>query len=333
MPIDTHAHYVPPHLFDAARTRGAALGVSVRDGAAPSIAFAYGFATRPMFARLIEPVRDRRAWLDEQGIDRQLVATWPDMFGHGLAAPEGAGWHRMLNETLAEWTVEQSDRFDWIASVPLPHVEGSVAEFEWAADHGAVGLVLPANVEGTNIGELALDPLWARAAALGMPVLLHPVLVTPAPRASRFALAQTTQYTFDTTLGAASLLATGVLERFPGLRLMLSHGGGALPWLIGRFDIMDARMDRAAQKVISTRLPSDALRDLWLDTIVHHPAALRFLREVVGLDRMMLGTDYSFPPADLAPLLSFERAGFTPAEVRLISDEAPRALFSRLTKP
>src|SRR5437588_10575197 len=86
MPIDIHAHYVPPQLIAAIDTRGREIGVSLTRsaGAPPALQFAYGFKVRPFFPRLIEPLAQRRAWLDEQGIDRQIVGTWPDIFGYGL---------------------------------------------------------------------------------------------------------------------------------------------------------------------------------------------------------------------------------------------------------
>ena len=331
MPVDTHAHFVPPSLLRELRSAGDRFGVQLRESAAgAAIGFEYGFATRPLFPRLIEPVTDRIAWLDAQGLDRQLVATWPDMFGHGLASGPAAGWHRMLNSTLAEWSADHAARFSWLASLPLPHVQESVTELEWAAEHGAVGIILPANVEGVNIGELELDPVWARAAALRLPVLLHPVLVTPAPRAAKFGLAQIAQYTFDTTLGAGSLLATGVLDRHPDLTLVLSHGGGAVPYLAGRFEIMYQRMDRAAGGVTAASPPSAYLPRLAYDTIVHGGPALRCLAETAGLDRLVLGTDYSFPPADLSPIETLRAAGLSPAAISQLADENPRRLFPRL---
>ena len=110
-----------------------------------------------------------------------------------------------------------------------------------------------------------------------MPVLIHPVLVGPAPRAAKFGLAQIAQYTFDTTLGVGSLLMSGVLDRFPRLKLVLSHGGGAYPYLAGRFDIMHRRMDRAAQGDVAAKTPSAYAAQMAYDSIVHAPKALRFL--------------------------------------------------------
>ena len=237
---------------------------------------------RPFFPRLIEPVAQRRTWLDEQGIDLQIVGTWPDIFGYGLAVDACVAWHRMLNDTLADWCADNTDRFAWIASVPLTRAEAAAQELERAADLGACGVIISANIENTNLGELPLDPFWRRAETLGLPVLIHPVLVVPAPRAAKFGLAQVAQYTFDTTLGVGSVLMSGVLDRFPGLRLVLAHGGGAYPYLAGRFDIMHRRMDRAAQGDVAAKAPSAYASQMIYDSIVHAPKALRFLLDLVG---------------------------------------------------
>lgn len=331
MTIDIHAHYVPRELVARVREEGAAIGVQAIDGAAtPALAFEYGFRVRPFFPKLIESAAERVAWLDAQRIDQQLVATWPDIYGYGLPREQCAAWHRLLNDTLAAWCAENPLRFALVASVPLPQADDAVAELHRAVDAGAVGLMVPANVEGVNIGELPLDPLWSRAEQLRCPIILHPVLVGPAPRAQKFGLTQSVQYTFDTTLGIGSLLSSGVLDRFPQLTFVLSHGGGAFPYLAGRFDVMHARMDRGAQSVTATRAPTDYAAELGYDTIVHSPKALRFLADVVGIDRLLLGTDYSFPPADLTPLQSLRDAGFTGAEIEAIADSNVRRMFPRL---
>ncbi|MBA4790465.1 MAG: amidohydrolase [Rhizobiales bacterium] len=333
MPIDVHAHYIPPQLVAAVAARGADIGVTLLPSAAgkpPALGFDYGFKVRPFFAKLVEDVAERRASLDRQGLDRQLVATWPDIYGYGLPADRCDAWHRMLNHTLAEWCDQHADRFSFVASVPLTDAADAAAELERAVGLGAVAVMIPANVEGINIGECALDPFWAQAQALGLPVILHPVLVGPAPRAAKFALTQIAQYTFDTTMGLGSLLFSGVKDRFPGLSLVLSHGGGAFPYLMGRFDVMHARMDRQAQGDVAQLAPSGYVGGLAFDSIVHAPKALRFLIEAVGLSQVVLGTDESFPPADLDPLGGLKAAGCSPAEIRAIAEENPRRLFPRL---
>ena len=286
---------------------------------------------RPFFPRLVEPVAERLAWLDEQGIERQIVGTWPDIFGYGLAADACVGWHRMLNDTLAAWCADNAGslRLDRLRSADRsrrPPRRSSSAP----ARSAACGVIISSNIENINLGELPLDPFWRKAEALGMPVLIHPVLVGPAPRAAKFGLAQVAQYTFDTTLGIGSLLMSGVLDRFPGLKLVLSHGGGAYPYLAGRFDIMHRRMDRAAQGDVAAKAPSAYAAQMVYDSIVHAPKALRFLIDLVGLDNVVLGTDYSFPPADMEPLALLRSAGLSAAEIEAIADANPRRVFARL---
>ena len=123
---------------------------------------------------------------------------------------------------------------------------------------------------------------------------------------------------------------SGVLDRFPGLTLVLSHGGGAFPYLMGRFDLMHERMDRAAQGDMAAQPPSAYVGRMAYDTIVHAPKPLRFLANAVGLDRLVLGTDYSFPPADLDPLTSLKAAGLSNADIAAVADANPRRLFMRL---
>src|SRR5262249_8935172 len=169
-----HANSVPAALISAARHEGARLGVRlVEDAATPALHFDYGFKVRPFFPKLIEPVAQRIAWLDEKKIDYQLLATWPDIYGYGLAPDQCAAWHRVLNDTLAGWCSENAARFGFIASVPLP-ADAAAAELERAARIGALGVMVPANVEGTNLGEIKLDPFWAKAEQLRLPVILHP---------------------------------------------------------------------------------------------------------------------------------------------------------------
>lgn len=161
-------------------------------------------------------------------------------------------------------------------------------------------------------------------------MILHRVLTTPSPRSAKFGLTQIVQYTFDTTLGPGSLMMSGVLDRHPKLTLILSRGGGALPYLAGRFNVMAGRMDVKAQSVTAQRPPADYVPRMAYDTIVHAPKALRFLADTAGLDRLVIGTDESFPPADHAPIESLRAAGFSSADIRSVGDDNARRLIPRL---
>ena len=332
MPIDVHAHYVPPQLIAAIKSKGSAIGVRLApaEGGKEALAFDYGFKVRLFFPRLIEPVAERHKWMDEQNIDHQIVGTWPDIFGYGLPRDACIAWHRMLNDTLAEWTADNSKKFSWISSVPLIDAETAAQELERSAGIGAIGTIISSNIEDVNLGELALDPFWRKAEALGLPILIHPVNAAPAPRTVKFALAQIALYTYDTTLGIGSLLMSGVMDRFPNLKLLWSHGGGTFPYLAGRFDVMHKRMDKASQKNVAAKTPSAYAPQMSYDSIVHAPKALRFLIEIAGVGNVLLGTDYSFPPADMEPLALLKATGLSKADTDAIAEGNPRRLFARL---
>jgi len=328
MPIDVHAHYVPSTVTETLAREGSRYGIVLFETAPAchAIRFPYGVTLRPFFAKLTEDPKQRLASMDATGIDRQLLSTWCDVFGYGLERAQGTAWHRVLNETLAAFVQRHPDRFAFLASVYLPDAAEAARELERAVTQlGAVGAIVSANVEGANLGEVPLDELWAAAVALDAPVFVHPTQPNPTPRSQRYALNTIVQYTFDTTLAVGTLIGAGVLDRFPALRLILAHGGGALPYLAGRFDCM---FERSA--ITTGVAPSAYLDRLFYDTLLHDPAALRYLVSRVGLDRLVIGTDDGFPPADHDPLGSLRRAELSAAEIHQIAEVNPRRLFARL---
>ncbi|MFZ2066860.1 MAG: amidohydrolase family protein [Xanthobacteraceae bacterium] len=332
MPIDVHAHYVPHRLIDTLEEHARDYGVSlVKTPPQCALHFDYGLKIRPFFSKLIEPVEQRLAGMAAQGVATQVLSIWPDIFAYGLPGPVGARWHRLLNECLSELCNKHAGEFALFASVPLPDAAAAAREAEYAMKQlGAAGLVIAANVEGVNLGELALDEFWDAAVKLDAPVFIHPVQAMPPPRVAKFALVQIAQYTFDTTLCVGSLIFSGVLDRFPNLRVILSHAGGAFPYLLGRFDCMHARMDRAAQGDVATATPSAYVQRFHYDTITHNPMQLRWLAEAATVDRIVLGSDYSFPPADLDPVGTVREAGFAEADVSKILDGNALKLMPRL---
>lgn len=332
MPIDVHAHYVPHQIIDTLEERAADFGVSlVKTPPQCALHFDYGLKIRPFFPKLIESVDERLAGMAAQGVTCQVLSVWPDIFAYGLPGPIGARWHRLLNQSLSELCNEHPGEFALFASVPLPDAAAAAREAEYAMKQlGAAGLVVAANVEGVNLGELALDELWDAAVKLDAPVFIHPVQAMPQPRVAKFALVQIAQYTFDTTLCVGSLIFSGVLDRFPTLRLILSHGGGAFPYLLGRFDCMHARMDRVGQGDVAAAAPSAYVQRFHYDTILHNPMQLRWLAEAAGVNRILLGSDYSFPPADLDPIATVRKAGFADADVAKILDYNALELMPRL---
>src|SRR5262249_17099070 len=330
MPIDVHAHYVPNRARGRLEERAKDFGLSlVKTPPQCAIHFDYGLKIRPFFQKLIEPVQQRLDGMAAQGVTCQVLSVWPDIFAYGLPGAVAARWHRLPHESLSELCQKHPERFALFASVPLPDAAAAAREAEFAMKQlGAAGLVVAANVEGVNLGELDLDEFWHAAVALNAPVFIHPVQAVPTPRTAKFALVQIAQYTFDTTLCVGSLIFSGVLDRFSELQLILAHGGGTFPYLLGRFDCLHARMDRAAQGDVAARARSAYARRFHYDTILHDPMQLRWLAESVSVERIVLGSDYSFPPADLDPIGTVRKAGFSDVETAKILDYNARALMA-----
>jgi aminocarboxymuconate-semialdehyde decarboxylase len=329
-PIDAHAHIVPDSLIAAIRARGEALGVTYAPppaGGAPALLFADGTRLRPFFAKLAEPEAERMASMAATGLARQVLSAWTDMLGFGLAPAQAVAWHRAMNEAFADLCRRNPGRFSFLATGALQDPQAAAAELRRAVrEDGAVGAAAPANFAGVNIGELELDPWWAAADETGRPVLIHPVDLAPGPRVRRWGLAQVASYTFDTTLAAASLIHMGVLDRFPGLRVFLPHGGGAFVWLSGRLDCMAGRVP-AELRGAAQRPPSRYIDRFLFDSILHDPALLRILVGLVGAERVMLGTDDGFPPADRDPLGTLRAAGLPEAQTAAIAAGNARAAF------
>lgn len=332
MAIDVHAHLVPQAVLDTLQSRASEFGVSLVEAepgchCARFDGYHGGPTIRPFFPALLD-VAGRLRQMDKQGIEREILSLWTDIFGYGLPVEKGAAWHQLLNDTLADIANERSDRFSWLASGPLNDPAAAARELERAMrERGAVGAVVAANIEGTNLGECPLDEFWAAAEELSAPVFLHPAMPVAPDRAKKFALNQVATYTYDTTLTVGSLIMAGVMDRHPKLQLILSHGGGTLPYLIGRFDRMYRASDHALTGIRATSTPSAYLTRFHYDTILHDGAALRYLAGCVGVGRLVLGTDLPFPPGDPDPLKTLRIAGFSADDIDRIAEATPKALF------
>lgn len=328
MTIDVHAHFVPQPAIDQLARRGSDFGIDLveTEPGCHCCRFPSGDQIRPFFDALTD-VPTRLGEMDGQEIDRQVMTIWTDIFGYELPAHQGVEWHKMLNDTLAEMCAATPDRFSWMASGALQDASAAARELERSMASGAIGGIVAAHVNGRNLGECDLDEYWAACVALDAPVFIHPAQPIAEPRARKFALNQICAYTNDTSLTVGSLISAGVLDRHPGLQLILSHGGGAMPWLIGRFDRMYRAADPKVTGTVADHPPSDYLGRFHYDTILHSGPALRYLRDMVGLDKMLIGTDAPFPPGDPDPLATLRMAEFSSEDIDIVAEKNPRALF------
>jgi len=318
MIVDVHTHVIPPALLARTREPSGLFGVRERDG---ELTHPQGFRSP-----LTPDFHDAAAILarmDASGIEQSVLSLSPTMFFYEREPREAVAFARDVNDALAQM-VDGEERLLAIAQLPLQAPEAAVEELERAVEQlGLVGALI-----GTNVGETPLDadelePVLACAARLGVPVMLHPYFVGPKPRLEPFFLTNSIGNPLDTCIAAARLIHAGTLDRLPELDLVLVHGGGFLPYQLGRLDhAFDVRPE---SRVAIAQPPSTYLRRLWIDTLTHSDAALTFLAQLAGADRLLVGTDLPYDMADARPLERVRRVGL---DADLLGASAAR-LFRR----
>jgi aminocarboxymuconate-semialdehyde decarboxylase len=315
--IDCHAHAVPAALlaslcetlrgingFDAQSTEQGWL-VDLPGGGASRL-------VRPKMGS--SEMRDH--WLQDQGISGQMLSPWMDVQPTAaMTAADARDWSRRLNAALLDEAGRSPGAALALATVALNDPDVAAGDLVDAARvDGMSGLVLSTNPVGVaDLGDLSLDPLWAAAAELGVPVMLHPPSDGPSrslPGSKEFG--NTYCRLVDTTFAVAKLILSGVLDRHPLLKLVAVHGGGFLPFQSARLD-GGHRADGLVGYSLERGHPSAYLGDLYYDTVAMSAPAIRFLVDAVGADRLLLGSDYPFPLGDQTPALTVRDAGLTDA--------------------
>lgn len=298
--IDCHAHVVPEELL-AEIADGAWDGLTASRTAQGWLVSLPGCDERLVRERMCRADR-RREYLAGTGIGQQILSPWLDVQPTpAMTPPSARSWARRLNEALR---VHADGAVGAFATVALDDTDNAAADLtEEVRGHGMCGLVLSTDpAHCASLADPRLEPVWAAAAELGVPVMLHPSADGPSrvlPDSADFANAYCRLV--DTSFAVARLLLSGVLDRHPALRLITVHGGGLVPFQSGRLDGAH-RADRLASYRIERDRPSDYLADLYYDTVALTAPAIRFLADLVGADRVLLGTDYPFALGDPDPV-------------------------------
>jgi aminocarboxymuconate-semialdehyde decarboxylase len=226
-------------------------------------------------------------------VDVQVLSVCPQTFVYAQPPALAAAFARIQNEQLAKLVKARPDRFLAIATLPMQAPKLAADELRHAVRTlGLRGAQIGSNVAGKNLDDPALEPVWATAAELDAFILLHPINVAGVDRLSSYYLNNLIGNPLDTTIAAACLVFSGVLERHPSLKICLSHGGGFVPYQAGRF--LHGWHVRKEPKSKLPKPPTESLGRFYFDTIVHSKDVLEFLVGNAGVDRVLLGSDYPF---------------------------------------
>jgi aminocarboxymuconate-semialdehyde decarboxylase len=323
MIIDCHAHLVPPALLDAIRAERASFPSVklIEEGGSLGFAFAGNKPTRPV-SKPLSDIAARLQWLDTNQIERQVVGGWLDMFGYEIPAEEGVRWSHLINTHLANACKEQP-RFVALATVPLQDGARAAEVLEQAHAQGFKGAMIGTQPKGRGgvLDDPGLLPFWETANRLGSIVFIHPVFESGDDRVHDYGMANAVGRITDTLIAMSRLIYAGHVTRFANIKIVAGIGGAALPYVIGRL--------RRNYSLDKDKLgdPDAALAAMYYDTIVQDSRALRYLADVVGARRIMMGSDMPFPIGDLAPRKIVQQTSFTAAERASIDGGLAQQLF------
>jgi len=324
MNIDLHSHFFPLEALQSPGKYENRAPKLVLDKGKLSVTSPIGFRSG-LGAGAYDPLARIKA-LDEMQIDIQAISPSPILLFYWEEPAVAAHLSRRQNEAIQGVVQKHPDRFVGFGSVPLQSVEDSIAIAQEAKSLGLRGLEIGNAVGDKPLDDPSFEPFFAAAQELDMLLFVHPLeggLDADDPLSP--VLGNVLQFTFRTTMMAERMILKGMFEKYPNLRLCLSHGGGLLAFNIWRLDHSYGLRPNLKRTI--PQKPSEYLRKLYFDTIVHSVSALEYLVKVVGADRIVIGTDYPMAMGDFEAVRKIKDLHLSDAERELVlGGNAARAL-------
>jgi aminocarboxymuconate-semialdehyde decarboxylase len=312
MTTDLHAHVIVPELTrDAEPSESWRPRVYRDDG--HQVVELDGRAIRSAVEEFVD-VDAIVARQEEAGVRRTVLCPWVPLLPYDVEPDEGLRRCRIQNEGLTRLVRTWAGRVDALGAVPLQDPELAAGALRDLMGDGELrGVEVAASVRGVYLGDGRFEPFWAAAEATGALVFIHPTTRGfNAPVFGEYYLWNTVGNPIETTIAAAHMTLAGVMERHPALKVLLAHGGGALPVLRGRLRHAHSFQPQARSGLRES--PDASIRRFLFDTVTHDPQVLRELVAFAGSERVVLGTDYPFDMGDPRPLETLRAAALEPKE-------------------
>ena len=286
MVIDFHNHYYPPEYLDAVKRGGARVKLDYDDAGNPRLHYPGDYNI------LVPGHRDldyREGVLLEHGVDKQLMTfTTPGV--HFEEPSTSVVMARAVNDAFAR-EIKGRKHFAALATLPLNDPAESVRELERAmTELGLPGAMVFSNVNGTPLASAAFESLWKKANELRAVIYIHPAHPHHVEAMEEYWLTALVGFLFDTTLAAAHLTFAGVPERFPNITWVLTHMGGALPYLAERCDRGYEAFPDCRRNI--SKPPTEYFKTFYYDTVNFNPDAIEFAITFAGADHILAGSDY-----------------------------------------
>jgi aminocarboxymuconate-semialdehyde decarboxylase len=324
--IDMHAHVVVPEICREAAPDEEWRPHVYRDDDGAQVVETGGKAIRSAVEEFVDVDRILAAQ-DEADIDRVVLSPWVPLLYYDADPAEGLRRSRIQNDALAAIVRANPDRIAALGTVPLQNPPVAARELERLMEDGTLrGVEIAASVRGAYLGDERFELFWEAVERTGAVVFIHPTTRGFDAAAFRdFYLWNTVGNPLETTVTAAHMVMSGLMERHPRLRVVLAHGGGAILALRGRLRHAHGFQPQARSRLDEP--PEQSLRRFFYDTVTHDAGLLRELVEFAGPEQVVLGTDYPFDMADARPAETVRAAGLGPAaEEAILAGNAERLL-------
>ena len=236
--------------------------------------------------------------MDKHDVDKMVLCTVPVLFNYWTKPEHGLDWSIFLNDHMLSVQETYPQRFIGLGTLPMQDVNLAIKELERCKTIGLKGIQIGSHIQEKNLDDVSFFPLWEAAEKLGMPFFVHPWDMMGQDKMLKYFLPWLVGMPAETSLAICSMIFGGVFDKFPKLRVLFAHGGGSFPYTLGRISHgWHCRPDLC--DVNGIKDPKDYVGKFWVDGITHDQDALRYLIQVMGIDKIAYGTDYPFPLGDL----------------------------------
>ncbi len=325
MNIDLHNHMVPPTIVDAIRRNPQRYGTKIehRDGREY-----FDVHGRP--AELQKAFYDadaKIAWMDRVGLDVAGISVAPPIYFYWLSADVGLEAARLANDGIAQLVAQHPDRFHGLAHLPMQDPDAAIVELERVVkEHQFAGVEMGTSIEGVPLASPRFRKVLKTIEQLGCFIFAHPYRCLAEGGMDEYYLRNFVGFPLDTTLMVAHLMFSGALDELKKLRILCAHGGGYVPYQIGRF--AHGHRVRPEPKQLTQTSPRDLLRRFYFDALTHDAKAVRHLINMVGADRVVIGTDHPFDMGPEDPVGSIDAVpGLTASEREQVCEKTARSLL------
>lgn len=298
--IDVHSHVIPREMLQAIERDPARYQMRFVEKDGKRRIERGGGNTFPVFEEFHD-ADVKVAGMDRKGLDISIISAAPTVFCYWLNADAGLEASRIINDGIARMVAARPERLKGMATLPMQDPDAAIAELERAVrNHGFRAVELGAAVEGEQLAEPKFRPVLRRAQELKVFVFAHPYASDPPRGMEDYYLRNLIGNPLQSTIMAANLMFSGALDELKQLKICLAHGGGYVPYQIGR--LVHGHKVRTETRALTRTSPYALMRRFYYDALIHDSRALRYLIDMVGADRVTLGTDAPFDMGEEAPL-------------------------------